>query len=358
MAPPGDRRRRTAHRTLHGVRAHAPGGADLPRRVHGGGRGDRRPVPAGHGRRRSRAPAGGADAAVNRLLATVVAAALAAPAAAQLRGETRVEAVVVPVTVRTTRGRLVSRVNPSRFHLYVDGMEIPIRDISREEELPLSLGFIIDTSGSMGGHKLQACRDLVMAFLDRRAREDEVALWTFGDGRVLDRFHFGSGWYLVPRILESLRPWGDTALYDVLARVPEVVAGARHPRRAVILLTDGVDTASTMGPEEAQRLVERLRTPIYVLGVEPPPKRVAPSGPTYEEILARIAEGSGGRYRRVPSTREMPEVVGELLEELSSRYIITFPTSRAGERRWRRIEVTVDGYTATTRKGYFGRLPG
>jgi len=295
---------------------------------------------------------------VRPALATAAAVLLALPAAAQLGGRTRVEAVVVPVTVRTARGRLVSRVSPSRFHLYVDGMEIPIPDLSREEDLPLSLGFILDTSGSMGGHKLRACRELVLAFLRERSPRDEVALWTFGDGRVLDRFHFGSGWYLLPRVLESLRPWGDTALYDVLARVPEVVAGASHPRRAVILLTDGVDTASRMGPEEARRLVERLRTPVYVLGVEPPPRRLRPEGLTYEEVLERIAEASGGRYRRVPSTEEMPRVVEELLEELSSRFIITFTTSRAGERRWRRIEVKVDGYVATTRKGYFGRLPG
>ncbi len=281
----------------------------------------------------------------------------ACTAAAQYRGEERVEAVIVPVTVRTASGRLVDSVAASRFHLFVDGMEIPITDLHRESDLPLSLGFILDTSGSMAGHKMASCRQLVLAFLDARQDRDELALWTFGNGRVLERFPFGTGWYLLPRVLESVKPWGTTALYDMLRRVPEVTARARHPRRAVILLTDGVDNASRLTPAEAAELARHLRTPIYVLGVEPPPRAAAPGGPTYEEILRLIAEDSGGRYQRIPSTEKMPAVVQDLLRELSSRFIISFTTSGVGRRTWRSIVVRVEGYQATTRKGYLGTLP-
>jgi hypothetical protein len=85
--------------------------------------------------------------------------------AAQYRGQVEVDAVVSAVTVRDGKGRLVTDVPRSAFHLYVDGMEVPIHDLSRESDLPLSLGFIIDTSGSMAGHKATACRELVTAFL-------------------------------------------------------------------------------------------------------------------------------------------------------------------------------------------------
>ena len=265
--------------------------------------------------------------------------------------------MVVPVSVRTDRGRLVSKVPEERFHLYIDGMEFPVEDLAPESDLPLSLGFILDTSGSMGGRKMAACRQLVQAFLDQRKKVDEIALWTFGDDRVLERFPFGTGWYLLPRILESIRPWSTTALYDMVQRVPDVVAEARHPRRAVILLTDGVDNASEMTQGEATDLVRRLRTPIYVLGVEPPPEPPSEDGPSFEKVLEHIAEGSGGRYQRVPELAEMPLVVSDLLEELSSRFIISFDTSGVGVRRWRSLEVKVDGYQATTRKGYQGTLP-
>jgi Ca-activated chloride channel family protein len=278
------------------------------------------------------------------------------PLLAQYRGEVDVDAVVAPVTVRTAEGRVVTGVAASKFHLYVDGMEVIIRDLSPESDLPLSLGFILDTSGSMAGRKMQGCQQLIHAFLEERRREDQIALWTFGNERVLERFPFGMGWYLLPRVLETIRPWSTTAIYDMVERVPDVMERARHPRRAAILLTDGVDTASTIGYQEATRLAQHMQTPIYVLGVEPPPRKEG-EGPSYEEILKIIADSSGGHYQRIPSTGDMPEVARTLLEELSSRYILSFATSGLGQHKWRPIEVTVEGYEATTRKGYMGTLP-
>ncbi len=287
----------------------------------------------------------------------LLAMALAAPAAAQYRGQVEVDAVVVPVTVRTRSGRLVKKVDRDRFQLYVDGMRVGIQDLAPESDLPLSLAFILDTSGSMAGHRITACRDLISAFLEQRREGDEYALWTFAGDRVLERFPFGMSWYLLPRILEGIRPWSTTALYDMIQRIPQVTVGASHPRRAVILLTDGVDNASRISADEATRIAQRLKTSIYVIGVEPPPRTVEAGGATYEEVLELIAGLSGGRYQRVPATSEMPDVVTALLDELSSRFILTFTTSGIGTRKWRTLEVKVKGYEATTRRGYFGTLP-
>jgi len=293
------------------------------------------------------------------LIVLAVAAAVLMPrfASSQYRGEVAVEAVVAPVTVRTDSGRVVSKVSESKFDLFVDGHEVPIRDISRESDLPLSLGFILDTSGSMAGRKMTGSRSLIMAFLRERRQQDQLALWTFGNDRVLERFPFGMGWYLLPRVLETLRPWSTTALYDMILRVPEVMERATHPRRAVILLTDGVDNASAMDSSEATAIAQGLKTPVYVLGVEPPPRAAGAQGPSYEEVLELIAFSSGGHYQRIPRAEAMPAAVSSLLEELSSRYILTFSTSGLGVRKWRTIEVKVKGHTATTRKGYVGTLP-
>ena len=84
------------------------------------------------------------------------------------------------------------------------------------------------------------------------------------------------GWYLLPRVLETLKPWSTTALYDMVQMVPDILEKARHHRRAAILLTDGVDNASSMTAEEATAVAHRLETPIYVLGVEPPPPMATP----------------------------------------------------------------------------------
>ena len=279
------------------------------------------------------------------------------PVEAQYEGRVDVNAVVVPVTVRNKAGRVVKGVAPKRFTLYVDGFEVPIRDLDLETDLPISLGFIFDTSGSMMGRKMSGSQQLIMAFLQHRRPDDQLALWTFGDDRVMERFPFGMGWYLLPRVLETLKPWSTTALYDMVLRVPEVLEKARHHRRAAILLTDGVDNASTIDADQAAAVAHRIETPIYVLGVEPPPALASPDGPSFEEILTLIADASGGHYRRIPQAEQMPQVVDELLEELSSRYILTFETSGVGTRKWRTIEVTVDGFQATTRSGYTGTLP-
>jgi len=279
------------------------------------------------------------------------------PVAAQYEGRVEINAVVVPVTVRNNSGRVVTGVAPRRFTLYVDGFKVPIRDLDIESDLPMSLGFILDTSGSMMGRKMSGSQQLITAFLAHRRPEDQLALWTFGDDRVLERFPFGMGWYLLPRVLETLKPWSTTALYDMVLRVPGVLEKARHHRRAAILLTDGVDNASEISADEAMAVARRLETPIYVLGVEPPTTLENADGSSFEEILTLIADASGGHYRRIPQAEQMPEVVDELLKELSSRYILTFVTSGVGQRKWRSIKVTVDGYEATTRSGYTGTLP-
>lgn len=280
------------------------------------------------------------------------------PAPAQYQGRVDINAVVVPVTVRNRTGRVVTGVPRKDFDLRIDGMPVTIEDLELEADLPISLGFILDTSGSMSGRKMEGSRELVTAFLDHRRPDDELGLWTFSDDRVLERFPFGMAWYLLPRVLETLKPWSTTALYDTVPRIPEMLEKASHHRRAAILLTDGVDNASLLSSADATRVVERLETPIYVLGVEPPPARAEDvTGPSYEDILNTIADASGGHYRRIPLAEEMPDVVDELVHELSSRYILTFVTSGVGLRKWRRIEVTVDGYTVETRSGYTGTLP-
>ena len=278
-------------------------------------------------------------------------------ARAQYQGLVDVDAVVVPVTVRNSAGRVVTNVSRKDFHIRIDGMNVPIRDLDLESDLPISLCFILDTSGSMTGRKMSGSQQLITSFLMHRRQEDQLALWTFGNDQVMEKFPFGMGWYLLPRVLETVKPWSTTALYDMVLRVPETFEKARHHRRAAILLTDGVDNASRIGSDEATAVTRRLETPIYVLGVEPPPANANGGGPSYEEILTQIADSSGGHYRRIPAAEDMPEVVDDMLHELSSRFILTFVTSGVGQNKWRTIEVTVDGHQAATRSGYMGTLP-
>ncbi len=279
------------------------------------------------------------------------------PQAQPFSDRAEVSAVLVPVTVRDGRGRLVATLGRERFQLLVDGLEVPIRSFWREGGLPLSLTVLLDSSGSMGTRRLGRAREAVLSFVSQLGPRDEVCLITFGGGEVIRRLRFGEDPARLPEVLEPLRGYGTTALYDVLSAAPTLLQGAHHVRRAVLLFTDGVDTASTMSPEEARRILGGIEDPLYVFGIEPPPS-LSGRQDTYDALLASFAAATGGRYERVEDVARLPALARTLRQELTMRYIIAFEPSGLGAVKERRIEVRVKGdYEVHTRRGYVGTLP-
>lgn len=270
---------------------------------------------------------------------------------------TEVSSILVPVTVRDGHGRIVATLEKEQFHLFVDGIEFPIRSFWREGGLPISYAFLLDTSGSMGVRRLGRAREAIMEFVRQLRPDDEVCLITFGAGEVRRRVAFGTDPALLPRVLDGLKGYGTTALYDVLTASDQVMEGAHNLRRVALLFTDGVDTASTMKPADALRILENLADPLYPLGIEPPPAEEGPPD-SYEDLLRQFATASGGRYLRVDDAAHLPRFAHDLRQELTMRYIITFDPSGLGSVRWRKLEVRVKGgYTVLARQGYRGTLP-
>jgi Ca-activated chloride channel homolog len=289
---------------------------------------------------------------------------LAAVAAAQpagnnegFREETGVSAVLIPVTVRDARGRLVAHLDQRRFHLYVDGIEFPIQSFWQEGALPISLGFVLDTSGSMGTRRLHEASKAILEFAHQLGPNDEASLITFGAGKVKRRLPFGTDPGLLTRILESLHGYGTTALYDMLTAMPQVMEGAHHPRRAILLFTDGVDTASQWSRDDAIKVLENLNDPLYVFGIEPPPSPLHATQ-TYEDLMANFAAATGGRYLRVDEAAQLPQAARALRRELGMRYIISLDPSGIGSVKLRKVAVRVDGpFQVVTRQTYRGTLP-
>jgi Ca-activated chloride channel homolog len=268
-----------------------------------------------------------------------------------------VSSVLVPVTVRDKRGRIVATLEKGSFRLQVDGIETPIRSFWREGGLPLSFTFLVDTSGSMGKRRLGKAREAIKELTNNLRAQDEVCLITFGAAEVKRRLPFGSSRSMLDPTLEALKGFGTTALYDMLTISPNAMEGASNIRRAIILFTDGVDTASEMTPDDAVRVLSSLQDPLYVLGIEPPP---ADEGPvdSYEKLLARFAEASGGRYLRADTAAKLPEFARSLRQELTMRYILDFQPSGVGTTKWRTIAIKVKGdYQVSAREGYRGTLP-
>jgi VWFA-related protein len=276
---------------------------------------------------------------------------------ATFRANTEVSSILVPVTVRDRHERIVATLEQKKFHLRVDGIEFPIRSFWREGGLPLSFSFLLDTSGSMGKRRLGKAREAIQELTKNLREHDEICLITFGAAEVKRRLSFGATVPDLQHSLDGIKAYGTTALYDVLTITPNAMEGATNVRRAIILFTDGVDTASEMTPDDAIKVLSGLQDPLYALGIEPPPAAEGPAD-SYEELLSRFAMASGGRYLRVDTAAKLPEFAPALRKELTLRYIIDFQPSGVGTSKWRRIEVKVDGnYQVWAREGYHGTLP-
>ncbi len=276
---------------------------------------------------------------------------------AKFQANTEVSSILVPVTVRDRHGRIVATLEQNKFHLLVDGIQFPIRSFWREGGLPLSFTFLLDTSGSMGKRRLGKAREAIAELTKNLRGQDEVCLITFGAAEVKRRLPFGSTVEELRHALDGVRAYGTTALYDMLTISPEAMDGAKNVRRAIILFTDGVDTASQMSADDAVRVLSGLQDPLYVLGIEPPPADEGPPD-SYEQLLIRFATASGGRYLRADTASKLPEFAQALRKELTLRYILDFQPSGVGATKWRRIEIKVDGnYEVMAREGYHGTLP-
>jgi VWFA-related protein len=291
------------------------------------------------------------------MLAAAAVLATASPAVAQdFRDEAEVAAVLVPITVRDAKGHVVADLEQKSFRLYVDGIRFPIKSFWREGGLPLSLTFLLDTSGSMGTRRLGKSGEAILEFVRQFRPGDEACLITFGAAEVKRRLPFGTDPTLLKRILEPLSGFGTTALYDVLTVTPRSMEGAKNFRRAILLFTDGVDTASQFSSADALGVVMSLSDPLYVFGIEPPPPEG--KGESYDDLLRRFAEASGGRYLRVEDAAGLPEAARDLRRELTQRYIIAFEPSGIGVVKQRSISVSVDGkLQVVTRLSYRGTLP-
>jgi len=124
-----------------------------------------------------------------------------------------------------------------------------------------------------------------------------------------------------------------------------------------LLFTDGVDTASRLTPADAEKIMEGLSDPLYAFGIEPPPRQ-DPDQPSYEAVLAELADASGGSYIAVKKLEGLVVQARDLRRELTLRYIISFEPSGLGAVKWRGIEVRVEGkYDVVARHGYRGTLP-
>jgi Ca-activated chloride channel family protein len=272
--------------------------------------------------------------------------------------------VYVPVVVRADAG-YVRGLDQDDFRLLVDGKTAGIESFESGTQAPVSMVFLQDLSGSMGtGYKLAASREAARYFFDEARMGDEFALASFGAGTVQVDVPFTQDIEAAREAVTSWEAWGTTALQDAIAWLPEITLEKTSIKRAAIVVTDGLDNASSVTPEAARDLVRRAQLPVYVLGIE--------SGSPYDldeqgkkvyrnaDMLNLLAALSGGRYYPISSPDDMKEACAAVLEDLRHQYVLGFSTGGGGAARFHPLRVEVDGRNrkvVSFRRGYTGPAP-
>ena len=342
-------------------------------------------------------------------VATLIAAAVCGAAAQEqqsgegFRFRSGVELINVTATVSDPRGRFVSGLRQEDFRIYEDGQQRPITHFT-SERVPVSLGIVLDTSGSMDGEKMQAARRALERFLfDLLGPEDEVFLLRFDS-----RPDLLQGWTTDRSLLASrlryVQPRGSTTLYDAIAEAVPIAASGRHRKKALLIISDGNDTSSYTRIDDLKKMIRETEVLVYAIGIDsltrertqpyrqpwfaptleqrrpipfpfpipgtrrPPPRtppvgpapvpgtprppQYPPQGPSQRgasrtddpvnvAVLREITETSGGRTEVIWQPRDLDPATAGIADELSRQYFLGYPASGEKDGKWHSIRVEV-----------------
>jgi Ca-activated chloride channel family protein len=263
-----------------------------------------------------------------------------------------VELTVITATVRDAQGRLVTGLTRDAFEVFEDGERQEVAQFTNER-VAVGLGVLLDTSDSMFGQRIKDARAAVERFLfDLLGERDEYFVMAFNHyPRPL------SSWTHMPdevrKALERIKPSGGTAVYDgVLASLP--MFSKRSPERgALVIISDGADTASNASLREIRSALLRNDTFVYAIGIDSPDRR-AINTRVNEFSLREITDDSGGRTEIVHSSAELADATSRIAEELNSQYMLGYSPSHEADGKYHSIRVRVTGtdYKVRTRNGY------
>ena len=285
------------------------------------------------------------------LVATVVAAGLIVQAQRPLL-RSSIELTVVTATVRDGQGRLAKGLPKEAFEIYEDGVTVPVAQFT-SERVPLGLGMLLDISDSMFGRRMKDAEAAVEQFLlERLAPTDAYFLLAFNhEPRVL------FGWKETPEgvreALGRLRPTGSTAIYDAIAAAMPYIENRPRERAAIVLVTDGADTASDLTLHDLRPVLIRADAFVYAVAIDTPePQAIAKR--VSVDTLNEITGQSGGRTEVVRSAADLDAATASIADELNSQYVLAYSSPNAGDGKYHSIRVTVarDGHRVRARNGY------
>ena len=267
-----------------------------------------------------------------------------------------VDLTEVHVNVTDENDHPIGNLTKENFRVFEDRNEQKI-SVFKHEDLPVSLGLVVDNSRSMEPRK-QRLDTAALSFVRKGNADDETFIVHFDDEARLDQ-DFTESIPQLEKTLAGVKPFGQTAIYDALILAVDHMNAAKHPKKAILLITDGVDNCSKHTLSEAIERTKRSHVAVYTVGL-----LSRYGGEKAEESLLRIAEASGGRAffpSNVEEARtDMERVARDLREQYTLGYFPSNPSHNGG---WRSIRVDVIPpvgprgpvkLTANYRHGYYG----
>lgn len=269
---------------------------------------------------------------------------------------TDTDLVVLNLTVTDKSGQYVKGLKRSDFKIYVDGVEVQPNGIAgfSFQEAPYAAVLLLDSSGSME-ERFTLARSAAIRFLDGLRPEDVAAVYRF-DSKVERVQDFSSARDLAP-MAYTVRAYGMTTLNDAIVEAANTLASRTEHRKAIVILSDGMDTQSKATSDKAVERALAVGASIYAVDMaqmDVAASRKQSGAP----MLKSFAEKTGGRFVATPGGPALRDAFTGIADELGHQYTLSYrPTDQNRDGKWHTLEVKVNREEAKvrTRKGF--RVP-
>ena len=269
-----------------------------------------------------------------------------------------VNLTLVGVTVTNRRGEYVRGLSAENFKLLEDKVEQKIEYFSAED-IPVSIGLILDISGSMKS-AASVAHDATVAFLKEGNRDDEYFLVEFNE-RPMVAEDFTTDTRRLEDRIKGVAATGPTALYDAVHIALDKLRQGTRPRKAILLISDGEDNDSRYSFRTIEEFAREQDAAIYAIGILPekesPSRMLHRSG---REVLEGLTSVTPGRAFFTSSTRNLEMICRQIAQEIRSQYLLGYrSTNTLRDGQWRKISVRMipphgaSRITVRARPGYY-----
>lgn len=284
-----------------------------------------------------------------------------------------VQRAALAVIVRDKAGNYVSDLTKDDFVLKEDGKPVPIGRVAQDKDLPLTIGLLVDTSGSQVNYIEEERKDTDLFFRSMLTRDIDRAFLVRVDYNIDQLAAMTNSKDLLLRGLKKLEEpheyrhpgSGGTLLYDSVCAVSQSITGKEQGRRAMVILTDGVDSGSSLSLKQAIGCAQRADTVVYtILYTQYPDNNQAYNvrgepvpGMVGRQILEILSSMTGGRSFIVRPNVSLEKIYAQLEEELRNQYQLVFRPPSAEPNKYHTVELVAKNkkLQVQTRTGYFSK---